>query len=78
MEFLCLYCGGLGLADFAEGTVEVSIHHAVDVPLEVSQDDTARMLLHLYSHGTVISVFHGSAVTETIHVVNVYEQQPIL
>lgn len=62
--FLCLHCWGLGLADCAECTVEVSIHHAVGVPMEVSQDDTPRMLLHLHSHRTVCSVLHGSAVTD--------------
>ncbi len=63
-DSLCLYCWCLGLADFAESTGEVSIHHAVNVPLEVSQDDTLSVLLHLHSHWTVCSVRHGSAVTE--------------
>lgn len=58
-DFLCLSSRRLGLADFAKSTVKVSIHHAVDVPLEIIQDDAPRVLLHLHSYGTVCSVLHG-------------------
>lgn len=41
----------------------MSIHHAVNVPLEVCQDDEVGVLLHANSDRTVCSALHGSAVT---------------
>lgn len=61
-DFPCLCCWCFGLADFAECTFEVCVHHAVDVPLEVSQDDTLRMTLHLNGYWIVCFILHGSAV----------------
>lgn len=65
-DFLYFCCRCLGLAGFAESSTEVSVHHAVDVPLEVSQDDTLRKLLHLNSSWTIWSFLHGSAVTDLL------------
>lgn len=44
--------------DSAKSAAEVGVHHAVDVPVEVRQDDVLRILLHLYSHWTFRSVLH--------------------
>lgn len=63
-DFLCLHCWSFGPAAFAESAGEVSIHHAADVALEVSQDDTLRMPLHLYSYRIICSLLHGSVGTE--------------
>lgn len=64
MDFLCLCCWCLVFADIAEGAVEVGIHHAIDVPMEVCQDDILGVLLHLHGHSTVDSVLHVSALTK--------------
>lgn len=63
-DFFWLCGRSLGLADFAESAGEMSVHHTVDVALEVSKDDTSRMLLHLHSPRAFCSVLHGSVVTE--------------